>query len=554
MSFKGIVCAAALLAALLPAAALEERIELSPGGGVVHLPGPDAAIPGPAAPSGVGAVRDPILGGWLADNAVTVPGFRGGLDYVLAPASYRVDRNTDLLLHFEGGDPVDETGHWTPIAGKGFATEGSRPAVGKGAALFNGPGSALSLLPGKGSLLERGSRFRDFSIEFWLYPSSAENGERIITWRSLRALPAGSVSQSISCVVSGGRIAWEFEGFFERPSSSSTASSTTSKTQLTMATKVELRAADPLVPKTWSHHLLRFDGDTGLLEYLVDGVTEATTYATSTGGEGRRAGSGGGRGIGGADVFAPAIGAAAPLVIGADYSGLMDEFRISRNFVEKPNLAPFGNDPGLVLSPVADLGYTHSRLLSVEVEDKMPGDTGVELAYRVSDEWVGWNLETPEWVPFRPGQRLPDTARGRYVQIRATLYPDGTGRRTPALSSLVLHYEADPPPAPPAKVMAIARDGSIELRWSRVYESDVAGYLVYYGQAPGEYLGTAAAEGPSPIDAGNVLTYTLSGLPDGSLVYIVVAAYDKAAAPGRPAERAGLFSMEVRARPTRTAQ
>lgn len=211
-------------------------------------------------------------------------------------------------------------------------------------------------------------------------------------------------------------------------------------------------------------------------------------------------------------------------------------------------------DPGLVLSPVADLGFANSRLVSVDVVAKTPGNTGIELSYRISDEWVGWNLATPAWQALRPGERLPASARGRYVQVRVDLYPDGTGRQSPSLSSITLHYEADPPPPPPARLVAMAHDGSVELRWSRVPEADVAGYLVYYGSSPGEYFGSAAAAGPSPIDAGDVLSFTVTGLPNGSLVYFVVAAYDKAAPPGRPALRAGLFSMEVAARPLRTAQ
>jgi hypothetical protein len=314
-----------------------------------------------------------------------------------------------------------------------------------------------------------------------------------------------------------------------------------------------LRATDPLVPRVWSHHLLRFDGDSGLLEYLADGVTEAALYLTSTGHEtGARGASGGLRG--GAEVFSPSIGAASALRLGADYAGLVDEFRITRSFVDAPVLAPYGRDGGLVLTPVADLGYGNSRLLSVDLLAKTPGATGIELSYRISDEWIGWRFDSPPWIPFRPGERLPDTARGRYVQVRADLYPDGTGRLTPSLSALTLHFEPDPLPPPPAKLVATAKDGAIELRWTRVPEADVAGYLVYYGPRPGDYYGSGAAEGPSPIDAGNVSSFTLTGLPNGGLVYLVVAVYDAASAPGMSARRAGDFSVEVSARPSRTAR
>ena len=552
MILKGIAAFFLLIAAAVAAPALEQAILLTPAGGATRLSGAAVATPGtvPLSPAGATAVRDPILGGWLSDNAVTVPGFRGGTDFVLAPAAYRLGADTDLLMHFDGQAPADETGRWAVQAGRAYGVESAKTAIGRGAASFKGPSSALSLEPGRGSLLERGSRFRDFTIEFWLYPATAGNGEVILSWQSQRttATLSGAQAQSLVCAITGGRLSWVFQGFFEKPGAFGAAGGATkggsaSAGGAAAASRLELRAQAPLVPRTWSHHLIRFDGDTGLLEYLVNGVTEATAYATSTGHEGR-----------GADVYAPAIGAAAPLVLGADYSGLVDEFRVSRSFVEGPALAPYGRDPGLVLSPVADLGFGNSRLVSVDVVSKTPGNTGIELSYRISDEWVGWSLSSPEWQPLRPGERLPETARGRYVQVRAELYPDGTGRVSPSLSSITLHYEADPPPPPPAKLIAIAHNGSVELVWSRVPEEDVAGYLVYYGDAPGEYFGTSAAAGPSPIDAGNVLSFTVTGLPNGGLVYFVVAAYDKAAPPGNPALRAGLFSMEASARPLRTAQ
>jgi hypothetical protein len=143
------------------------------------------------------------------------------------------------------------------------------------------------------------------------------------------------------------------------------------------------------------------------------------------------------------------------------------------------------------------------------------------------------------------------------VQVRAELYADGTGTLTPALSSLKLRYEPDPPPPPPAKLMAIAKNGAIELRWTRVPVSDLGGYLVYYGDSPGEYFGTSATEGPSPVDAGQNLSLVLSGLQNGRLYYFAVASYDGpglAATGGNPPSRAGDFSNEIAARPSRTAQ
>jgi hypothetical protein len=48
--------------------------------------------------------------------------------------------------------------------------------------------------------------------------------------------------------------------------------------------------------------------------------------------------------------------------------------------------------------------------------------------------------------------------------------------------------------------------------------TDLAGYKIHYGTAPGSYTTT--------IDVGNQTTYHLTGLPGGHTYYMVVTAYD----------------------------
>ncbi len=72
------------------------------------------------------------------------------------------------------------------------------------------------------------------------------------------------------------------------------------------------------------------------------------------------------------------------------------------------------------------------------------------------------------------------------------------------------------------------------------------GYLVYYGAAPHNFLGTGAAQGESPIDAGTATTIVIDGLDNGSLYYFAVTAYDSSV-PRQQSE----FGAEVSARPSR---
>ena len=58
----------------------------------------------------------------------------------------------------------------------------------------------------------------------------------------------------------------------------------------------------------------------------------------------------------------------------------------------------------------------------------------------------------------------------------------------------------------------------LTMAWDPNTESDLAGYMVYYGTASRSY-GT-------PIDVGKVTTYTLTGLASGQTYYIALTAYD----------------------------
>jgi predicted outer membrane repeat protein len=70
---------------------------------------------------------------------------------------------------------------------------------------------------------------------------------------------------------------------------------------------------------------------------------------------------------------------------------------------------------------------------------------------------------------------------------------------------------------------------TVTLTWSPNPEADLAGYKVYYDtDGPGfPYDGTGASQGDAPIDVGNVLSATLTGLAPGTY-YISVTAYDTA--------------------------
>jgi len=63
---------------------------------------------------------------------------------------------------------------------------------------------------------------------------------------------------------------------------------------------------------------------------------------------------------------------------------------------------------------------------------------------------------------------------------------------------------------------------SVALEWDAVNHSDLSGYRIYVGIAPGVYLQPPG----SGLDVGNVTTYTVTGLASGTQLYFAVTAYD----------------------------
>jgi hypothetical protein len=450
------------------------------------------------------------------ENLILQPGLGGTLDLYLAEDEYPSTPDTDLLLHFDREPFEDSSGHYRLLGGKALLAS-QVTALGEASAGFTGERQGLELAPLAGALFARGTRWGDFSIEFWLHPALLSDGEEVLGWIGSRFRGGHSTALELRCTVRKRTLAWEFTNFFSGPRESVPAS-------------IRLEGLTPLLPRAWHHHLLRYDSSSGLLEYLVDGVPEAVTYV---------------RDPSGGEPLIPHTGEAdsAPLVLGSGLIGFLDELRISRSWIRDPVLSRYSGASGSAESRPLDLGYTGTRVKRIDALYRTQADSGVFFYYRTSDRLQAEDLEG-SWRQIRPGEALGE-ARGRFVQLRVELFPDGRRRVSPRLSELRVVYEQALPPAPPTSLAAAAGNGRVRLAWSPVREEGVRGYLVYYGYEPGNYHGADGARGPSPIDVGAVSEFTLDGLKNGRLYYFAVVAYDGT----EPPHHSG-FSREVSARPS----
>ncbi|MGI5172897.1 fibronectin type III domain-containing protein [Treponema sp. OMZ 840] len=456
--------------------------------------------------------------GWpefLRTQNITKTKGRFGKEAVsIANAAAALEPDTDLLLNFENADFSDRAGNYKLLSCALVSWPDS--IMGKYAALGKGANKGLELKGSPQSIFGRSGSMGSFTVSFWLNPSLAENGETVFSWRSSRNIEGVPVYQMIAAAFFNNKIEWSFNNVF--------ASSHTVK-------NITLSAQNIIIPNTWAFHSLSFDEETGLLEYCVNGKTESIIHATSTS---RASGT----------VFLPILGVPAEIEICPAFTGKIDDFCIQKSSVRFDYAQPLFKKEGgyFETKPIGPfLPGTVVRRISAITDT--PSETDVQFFIRSGNNYHTWTSSFPEWVPVKTGEKIPNVS-GRWFQIAASLYTDGSGTKTPTLTELTFAYEEKAPPLPPVQVFANPGDSCVDLFWHASTGTDISGYILYYGESPGEYLGQTAVEGRSPIDTGNKRSFRISGLKNGKIYYFAVAAYEDA---GIRLE--GPLSDEIYARP-----
>jgi len=452
----------------------------------------------------------------------------------------------DLSISFDESNTGlyrDSIGNYRVSASQGIEAADRRYArAGTGAALFNG-NSPLKVEPqSKNALFAPGNRIGDFTIEFWLYPLNMENGEQVFSWAGTMQSGGNYSVQRIQCTASRNRLKWSFVNFFTSPDITNDSHS---------RINIEFSGNAPVVPKTWSHHLVRFDAATGMVEYIVNGNSEAIVYATPTGRESNQ-------------VYTPTAGAGSVFLLCERFSGLMDEFKIHSVCAGRSSIQKYVPSGGRMETRAIDLGQNSSSVVRINASggriSVRGGGTNSEFRengrFRFSDNTeMNFFIRSSEnpyllgdspWISFTPGVNISGI-KGRYVQIAVDFYPSADGEASPYLEQLRIVYSPGEPPLPPKNLTATAVDGGVLLRWKHSPNSDTARYLVYYSAVRGELFGDDALLGPSPIDVGNRNSLFIEGLRNGTLYYFKIAAYDEVR--GLSGYNAGEFSSEVTARP-----
>ena len=468
-------------------------------------------------------------GGWpvfqYEENITTGKG-RFGYDCIeLATNSFVFDEYTDLLIDFESPLNPISAGYYD-IASNNLKVSNDS-LLEKSAGLSRNIGG-LSVTGQPGTFFGSEGLMGSFSLEFWLCPSLAENGEVIVNWESSKNVRGRLVYQLINCLFDGGKLDWTISNLFDSYAGPNGDG------------EIHLKGTSTIVPDTWSYHALSYDCETGILEYLVNGITEDIIYITSNGREDGQ-------------ISLVVMGTPSELQFCNEYTGKIDEIRILRRPYSPPDYqsAEAAGALGRMLYKPAGGRFetkpivvsTGSVLNSLIAEMNVPAQTEVSYFVRSGDNYFNWTDTYPEWKPVESGKKISGVS-GMYFQVACELYPDGNGQVSPSVTQLTLDFTELPLPLPPFTVKAEAGNGCVTLSWNYSVDDTAGGYYIYYGNRPGEYLGRVALEGPSPVNVGNTTSFTLTGLENGKIYYFAVASWS-----ALDDRITGPLSKEVFARP-----
>lgn len=479
--------------------------------------------------------KEIILGGkngWQdfesTTNLTTGKG-RFGYDCIqLDSNSFVPDEETDLLINFENKENPILLGDYEILSNGLTFSENTQHHKLAG---FSRNLGGLELQGKKGSFFGDEGLHGSFSLEFWLNPSIVENGEEIFNWESSLNYDGQLIYQLLKCSFHKGHFEWNISNFFH------------SFEVTNINAEVKLTGTSKIIPNSWSYHVLSFNAENGLLEYIVNGITEDLTYITSDKTE---------KG----EVSLVTLGTVSKVEICNDYTGLIDEIRLIRRPYSPPSFQTpdkagkightkfIPNGGNFVSNPIM-ISYG-AKLNSLVAEMNKPEQTEIYYYIRYGENQYNWTKDFPKWIEVKNGEELKD-AKGLYFQVAAQLFPDGNGEITPTITQIKLDFTELPEPLPPFVVRAIAKNQSVTLNWNYSVDENAGGYFIYYGLRPGEYLGRFANEGNSPIDVGKVNSYTITGLENGKIYYFSVASkseYDE--------RIIGPLSKEVFARPVNT--
>ena len=485
---------------------------------------------------------------------------------------------TDVVLSFNYPAKMlnrDDTGNYklkkaayTYITGKG--------SLGKGCAHFYNRNHIIELQTVHNLWLGTCKDLGSFNIEFRFKPYSLKSSSTLFR----RVGYFSGKKKGIEIALRNRRITARLYGIFHSPNGDEY--------------DVLLNRCRLIKRGQWYHYSLSFDRITGKLSSLLNGYEEEVVYATAS----KEPFNG---------VYEPYFSTkdengnikcidSPRAVIGKNFSGLIDEFRISYlnfNNLEKITEIAYNNYKkhrfiertpynikGIVTSPVYSFQDTGTKIHLFKWEELLAKNTFIWMQFRISDHKFNKSNDNIRWYRIKNHQRKiflmknRDNIylRGKYFQWKAHLISSPDAKRTPTMYDVGLHFQRDHSPNPPI-FLSSQKIGNKEvyIQWKKNVDADIYGYKIYYGTNPDKFDGIITHVNHKRINnkmaQGNFITIKIDNelieenkqrdkknlllypfLNNTVLYFFAVSAYDSYR-PNTPYNHESKLSKKVTARP-----
>lgn len=443
----------------------------------------------------------------------------GTTGYVIRDINYGEHADpftTDILLKFD-----KEPDKYVKDDSKKYGIYSSnykflKEGIGRGCASFFKSDHGFMINTSEGLWLGSTEDLGSFNIEFRFSAAEFKNGSILFS----RIGYFSGVKKGIEITLRDRRVSAQLYNMFRTPDGSLKSAS--------------LVKCEPLNKGEWYHFSLSFDRMSGKLYTLLNDSEQDVRYMTVSGSAF-------------SEIYTPLFGyidsedgsskgSDLPLaVIGKNYNGLIDEFRISyKHYDDLKNSTDIAinkykgsqyagripyNREGVITSPVKEFPSTGTSITDFSWEEVLEPGTFIWMELRVSDKVFSDRDSSIKWYKVTTGQKKifstkgydGEFLRGKYFQWRAHLAASPDGDKSPLMKKVVVKYSVDFPPVVPMYFEAAETgDRYIVLRWKKNVEADFGGYKIYYGTKKGAYDGIISIVNGKKItnqtDEGNYVT------------------------------------------------
>jgi len=414
--------------------------------------------------------------------------------------------STDLLLKFDR-EPLkyvkDDSGKYE-IYSADYSFISKSDGVGRGCASFYKSGHGVYINTSEGLWLGSIDDLGSFNIEFRF--KAIDNSTGILFSRTGHF---SGQKKGIEIFLRNGRVSVYLHNMFRTPEG-----------KLRSAV---LNSGESAGRGKWCHFSLSFNRMSGRLAKFIDGDEDGVLWMTDTGSSGGH-------------PFIPMFGhidesdesvkgTDLPLaVIGKNYNGLIDEFRISysdfdslrgskdvalsrHKGVSSSGRIPY-NREGVITGDVCMFPTTGTAIIDFAWDEIKSDGAFVWMDIRTADKTFNPRDNALKWYRITNSQKGiyrvkgedSEFLKGKYYQWRAHLVASPDGSASPLLKKITIKYRADHAPDVPSVVeIAEAGDRYVILRWRKNVEHDLLGYRIYYGTVKGIHDGIISTVNGSRI-------------------------------------------------------